>query len=116
MNKTQLLVLFGCIPLRILIAYVSTRIPPEYLYLFGIVLFLISLGFLILYFKRIRMNPQESGTGTAWWHDFRLIHGLLYLSAAIYAFQNNSKMIWIPLTIDVIIGSVIFLFHYNNLI
>ena len=112
MNKTQLLVLFGCIPLRILIAYVSTRIPPEYLYLFGILLFLISLGFLILYFKRIRMNPPESGTGTAWWHDFRLIHGLLYLAASIYAFQKKS-ILWIPLTIDVIIGSLIFIFHYN---
>ena len=112
MNKNQLLVLLGCIPLRIFIAYISTHIPQEYLYLFGIILLLISLSFLVLYFKQIRMNPPESGTGTAWWHDFRLIHGLLYLAAAVYAFQKKSEMVWIPLTIDIILGIIVFSAHY----
>ena len=112
MTTSLLLVLFGCIPLRIFLVYLSTIIPTEQLYLFGIVLLARSIGFLFLYFKRIRMNPPESGTGTAWWHDFRLIHGALYLTAAIYAFQKN-KLIWIPLTIDILFGISVFLFHYN---
>ena len=112
MTTSQLLVLFGCIPLRIFLVYLSTIIHTEHLYLFGIVLLAMSIGFLFLYFKRIRMNPPESGTGTAWWHDFRLIHGALYLTAAIYAFQKN-KLIWIPLTIDILFGISVFLFHYN---
>ena len=112
MTTSLLLVLFGCIPLRIFLVYLSTIIPTEHLYLFGIVLLAMSIGFLFLYFKRIRMNPPESGTGTAWWHDFRLIHGALYLTAAIYAFQKN-KLIWIPLTIDILFGISVFLFHYN---
>ena len=112
MTTSQLLAFFGCIPLRIFLVYLSTIIPTEHLYLFGIVLLAMSIGFLFLYFKRIRMNPPESGTGTAWWHNFRLIHGALYLTAAIYAFQKN-KLIWIPLTIDILFGISVFLFHYQ---
>ena len=58
------------------------------------------------------MNPPESSTGKAWWSKLRIIHACLYLTAAILAF-NESKFVWIPLTIDVIFGLISFLvYHY----
>jgi hypothetical protein len=113
MTTSQLLVLFGCIPLRIFIAYISTRIPEEHLQLFAIPLLLIGLGFLFVYFTGSRMNAPESGTGKAWWSDLRILHGMLYLTAAVYALQKKNT-VWIPLTIDIVFGIIVFLVHYNS--
>jgi hypothetical protein len=110
-SKNQLLVLFGCIPLRIFLVWVSTIIPEEYQTIFGVLLLMISLSFLYLFFKDGRLNAAESGTGTTWWSNLRLIHGALYLVAAIYALQHL-KIVWIPLTIDILFGIVVFFSHY----
>ena len=111
MTCSQRLVLFGCIPFRIFLAYISTKIPEDKLPLFAIPLLLVSLGFLTLYFTKNRMNPQESGTGIAWWSNLRLVHGLFYLMAAVYAFQKKD-IVWIPLTMDITFGIIVFIVHY----
>jgi len=103
MNK---LFLFGCIPVRVFLAYISTKVPN--IELFGVILLIMSLGFLWLYFTNSRLNAREAG-GPTWWHNFRLIHGLLYLAAAIYAFQGKQDLVWIPLTIDVVVGLILHL-------
>lgn len=100
------LFIFGCIPVRIFLAYISTKVPN--LPLFGCLLLAISLSFLILYFTNTRLHAPEAG-GTTWWHKFRIIHGMLYLTAAIYAFQGKQDLVWIPLAIDVILGLVLYL-------
>jgi hypothetical protein len=102
-----LLFLFGCIPMRLLLVYLSTILPHN---IVSIPLFLISFGFLYLYFTNGRLNAFEAG-GVTWWKDLRIIHGLLYLAAAIYAFQGN-KLVWVPLLIDVIFGASSFLIHH----
>jgi hypothetical protein len=54
----------------------------------------------------------EAG-GKTWWAELRLIHGLMYLAAAIYALQLKD-VASIPLTIDVIFGLTVFLNkHYK---
>jgi hypothetical protein len=103
MNK---LFLFGCIPIRLLLVYISTKI--DNLKLFSIPLFLIAFVFLYLYFTNGRLNAREAG-GITWWSQLRLIHGLLYLTAGIYALQNN-KLCWVPLLIDVVFGFLAALF------
>jgi hypothetical protein len=112
LTNSQLLVLFGCIPLRMALAYISTLIPEKYKTLFGIVLMSMGLGFLYIYFTNTRLNAPESGTGVSWWHNLRLIHGALYVVAAIYALQH-SDLVWVPLTIDITFGIFVFFFHYN---
>jgi hypothetical protein len=97
------LFLFGCIPLRLLIVYISTKIDMS------IPLLIVAFGFLYLYFTNGRLNAPEAG-GVTWWAKYRIIHGLLYLTAAILAFQKN-QFVWVPLLIDVIIG---FLLAYFN--
>jgi hypothetical protein len=52
------------------------------------------------------MNAPEGG-GVTWWANIRIIHGLLYLAASVYAFQGK-PFVWIPLLIDVIFGFLAF--------
>ena len=102
------LFLFGCIPARLAIVWLSQKIPVQYLGLFGAVLLCMGLGFLYLYFTKGRLNAFESG-GKTWWADYRLVFGALHIIAAIYCFQGKQNMVWIPLLIDVLFGLVLFL-------
>ena len=100
--NSKLLFLLACIPARLFLVYISTQIPPDKLKYFGIPLILIAISFLFLYFTNGRMNAPEAG-GITWWSNLRIIHGLLYLAASVYAFQGK-PLVWVPLLIDVIFG------------
>jgi hypothetical protein len=109
-NRHTLLFLFACIPVRIIIALMPLYFDSSYLPYYGSILLLPALGFLYLYFNNLRLNAPEGG-GNTWWAEYRIIHGMLYLTAAIYALQEK-KLVWVPLTIDVALGIVLFLFRY----
>ena len=95
---------FGlCIPIRLLLLYLASILNKNNLRFFGIFLLVIALGFLYLYFANKRLNAAEATGGVTWWSEYRLLHGLLYLCAAIYAFQGKNTA-WIPLLIDVGLG------------
>jgi hypothetical protein len=104
--------LFGCMPVRILLSILPAYIDKGLLFYYGIVLFIISLSFLYLYFSNLRLNAFEAG-GYTWWANFRIIHGLLYMTGAIYSFQGLS-IAWIPITIDTLLGLILFLYHRKN--
>jgi len=106
-NKGILYFLIGCIPIRILMASIPNVINKNYLFYYSFILLAISIGFLNLYFNNLRLNAFEGG-GITWWSDYRLIHGMLYLTAAIYSYQMKS-IAWIPLAIDVIFGFILFI-------
>ena len=109
------LFLFLCIPTRLLITYLAYILDDKYKIYFASIIGIISFIFLILYFMNWRLKAFEGGNNT-WWHEFRLIHGILFLCAFIYITQN-SKYSWVPLFIDSIIGLILFiikhLFKYN---
>ena len=106
--------LLGCIPVRLLLVFLSTKIPKNLYFYFGLVLLTMSLGFLYLYFTNSRLNALEAG-GITWWSQLRLIHGFLYLAAATYALQGKDDIVWIPLLIDVIFGlSAFSIHHFKN--
>ena len=111
-KKRVILFLLACIPARIVLALIPLYINKKYLRYYGFALLVLSLGFLYLYFNNLRLNAPEGG-GKTWWSQYRLVHGLLYLSAAIYAIQEKS-IAWIPLTVDVIFG--LFLFFHHHLV
>ena len=113
-QQSILLFLFGCIPARIGLAILPAYIDKESLFYYGLILLLPAIGFLYLYFTHSRQTAFEAG-GKTWWSELRLIHGLLYLAAAIYAIQMKN-VASIPLTIDVLFGLTVFLNkHYYNL-
>tara|TARA_B100000902_G_scaffold369647_1_gene394054 strand:+ start:382 stop:741 length:360 start_codon:yes stop_codon:yes gene_type:complete len=109
-NQRMYLFLLGCIPMRICLAILPYYIDTAYLPYFGILLLIIAICFLSLYFKKLRLNAFEGG-GITWWADLRLLHGFLYLCASIYAFQEKLLSV-VPLTIDVILGFLIFIYHH----
>ena len=96
-----------CIPLRLLIAWSTTKVPIQYLPFLAVTLLTVSLSFFYLYFSNSRLQAPEAG-GTTWWASYRLLIGFLWLTAAIYAFMGRRNRIWIPLVIDVLFGLVIF--------
>ena len=106
-NQSIQFFLLGCIPVRIIIALLPLYIKTEWLSYYSLPLFAIAFSFLFLYFFNMRQNAFEAG-GITWWANYRIIHGLLYLIAAIYAFNKN-RSAWIPLALDVIIGLSLFI-------
>ena len=107
--------LFLCIPARIILALGSQFIPNEYLVYYGILLAIIGLSFLYLFITNSRLYSPEAG-GKTWWSQYRILIGLLYITAAVYAFQGKRNLIWVPLAIDIIFGIIIFGIHHLNVI
>lgn len=101
-----MLFLLCCIPLRILIALTPIYVSNAWMPYLGVLLLAISAGFFILYLGNLRLDAPEGG-GITWWSDFRLLHGSLYLTAAIYVFQGKT-IAWIPLAFDVALGIGLF--------
>jgi hypothetical protein len=107
-NRTQSITYFilGCIPARLGLTYLAYSLNTENLRLFSYVLFAIAGGFLYLYFTGGRQNAQEAG-GQTWWAKYRIIHGCLYLLAAIFAYQGNNDAYKI-LLLDTGLGAAFF--------
>jgi len=94
----ETLFLFVCIPLRLFLVGLGFQVSGWVRIAYGSLLLFPALGFLGLYFSNSRLNAFEGG-GETWWAPLRLIHGLLYLCAAIYGLQGSS-FVWIPLLLD----------------
>ena len=108
-NRERILYfLIGCMGIRSIIAILPLYIPKKWLPVLGLLILVIGVSFLYLYFSNGRMDAHEGG-GVTWWANYRLIHGLLYLCASIYLIQQK-RLAWIPLTIDVLLGFILFLF------
>ena len=109
-KNSKLYFLFGCIPMRIFIAMLPLYLDKSWLPFYGLVLLAIAIGLLYLYFTNKRLHAPEAG-GDTWWAKYRILHGLLYMSAAIYAF-NKSQLASLPLFIDILLGLVLFVHQH----
>ena len=101
--------LLYCVTARILLM-ICAKSLLHYLPIIGVVTLLQAFGFLYLYFSNSRLNAFESG-GQTWWHDFRIVHGILYLLFSINAIQKNKKS-WIYLAVDILFGLLVFSNHH----
>ena len=110
-NDLLLYFLIGCIGTRVLLTIAPIYLPYKWLQLFGILILAISSSFLYLYFTDGRLNAPEGG-GITWWVNFRLIHGVLYLAAAIYLLKRE-RFAWIPLALDTLLGLLLFLNYHK---
>lgn len=92
---------FLCIIVRLIISqYID--ILPKNIALIG--LSIIGTGFT---YKFITGSNNEIQIAKVFWHDSRLVHGILYLLSAYYLF-NNSK-----LTNKILLTDIIFSFIYR---
>jgi hypothetical protein len=103
-----------CIPARLGIAFSSLYIPEDYLKFYAFYLLITGLTILYLFFTNSRPYAFEAD-GPTWWMNYRLIIGMLWLTASIYAFQGKRNLIWIPLVMDIIFGIIIFAIKRTNL-
>ena len=95
--------LFGCIPVRVLLALSPLYLTNNLSLLLGFLLLMPSFGFFFLYFSNSRLHSYESG-GNTWWAPYRIYHGLLYLFASLCLFNGKPSYASLLLLIDVAFG------------
>ena len=97
--------LFGCVPVRFIMALSLLVMPPELVTLAASALALIGVSFAVLYMFKLRLNAPEGG-GKTWWNYLRPLHAVLYLLAAHLLLTGNRGYASMVLIIDVIVGMV----------
>lgn len=110
-NKRIFLFLSLCIPIRLLMVYITKYISPNYLPYLGIIALIPVIGFIIIYLGDYRKTGMEVLGDKIWWNQLRPIHACLYLLFTLLAFKKNIYS-WIPLLIDVLIGLFSFLLYH----
>jgi len=101
------LFLGACIPVRLGLVYLTQTVSLPHLFWLGWIFIAIALAFLILFFGNLRLNAAEAG-GTTWWAPYRLLFGMLYLTAGLYAVVAN-RIAWIPLAMETGLGIGLFM-------
>tara|TARA_B100000900_G_C20196801_1_gene560160 strand:- start:99 stop:359 length:261 start_codon:yes stop_codon:yes gene_type:complete len=81
---------------------------------FSFIIGLVGVSMIYMYANNQRMNAYEGG-GDTWWAQFRLLHGALFLTAAIYAYKK-SRVASLPLFIDACTGLLLHVGEHNNLL
>ena len=102
--------IYGCIPVRILLAASLFVAPEARLTVVSTILSAIGVSFAVLYMFKLRMNAPEGG-GKTWWNYFRPLHAVLYLLAAHFLLTGNRRYASMVLIIDVIVGMVAWIDH-----
>lgn len=97
----------GCIPVRILLAYLVYITSNELFYesykpYLASIILIIGLSFMIIYTMGWRQTGFEAG-GKIWWNNLRPIHSIIYLLTSL-GMLYNVKNIYALLLFDVIVG------------
>lgn len=98
-----------CIPIRILLVYITKKINIEYLPYLGFIAIIVAIGF--IYNFILKKEKGSTFNQNAWWHNLRPIHSLFYFIFAYLAFNKNNYA-YMPLLIDVIIGFLSFIINH----
>lgn len=98
---------FVCVPVRALLVYLAYNSALSD----GVVkdvaavgLTLAGIVFITMFFGNLREKALEGKDGIAWWAQYRLLIGLLYVCAGIYVYRRNAKAAAVCLSIDLLIG------------
>ena len=115
MNKRLALFLLGCIPTRVLFAYIAKIASPLVLNIMGVFGLIIAIGFTVIYVGGYRKVGVETGGEKIWWNNLRSIHAFFYYLFSYMVFFGNKKNAWIALAVDVSFGLISFLtFHIKT--
>jgi hypothetical protein len=107
-----LLFIFGCMGVRLLIAYAAKRMNPKYLPIMGYLAALPAFGFAYIFMTGGRDKGRFGQK--AWWNDLRPVHAVLYGLFAWNAINKNADS-WKFLFADAILGLISFLiYHFSN--
>ena len=94
----HLLFFVGCLPARYVLSTVITASTTMW-WLSTV----IGLGFFTLYALDLRIGPvPETGGKMLWWHQQRLVHAVMYGTAAYLLNQEKSYSAFIVLIADIV--------------
>ena len=100
-----------CLSVRILLIFVIRYLDKNKLKKIGILaLSLMGLGFI---YQAIFGSNNEVQLNKVFWHEARILHGLLYLTSVYYLLMNNLNMNSLVLALDVIF-SVLYRFYFKK--
>lgn len=115
-TKRILLFLLGCIPMRLLITYISKYVGDnynDYLPYLGYIAIIPAFVWIYMFIFDKRKTGAEVFGDKIWWNNLRPIHAILYLLFAYNAINKNTNS-YIYLLIDVVFGLISFIiFHLN---
>lgn len=112
--KRYILFLGGCILTRSLLAYTAYKIPTKYLPWMGVGAIIFAFSLLRIYFFAPRDTGPEVFGGKIWWNKWRLVHAMMYILFAYFAFSKDSEFAWKVLAVDVLIGLTAFLQYHST--
>jgi hypothetical protein len=106
-------IIFVCLGVRTLIAWLAWRWKDTHLSAMGFVALIPALGFLYLYLSDGRQTGFEvqSDDKIVWWSNWRPVHGLLWGLFAVTAIGHWTGA-WMFLALDAGLGSLIFVNKY----
>ena len=87
-----------CISVRVLSILLLNKFK-NYKKIITSILLLISIGFI---YQSIYSSNETFQISKVFWHDARMIHGVLYLLATYYFYINDIKMTTILLITDIV--------------
>ena len=100
-----------CLSVRILLIFLIRYLDKNKLKKLGIlILSIMGLGFI---YQAAFSDNKEIQFNKVFWHETRVLHGLLYLSSVYYLFMNNLNMNSLVLSLDVIF-SVLYRFYFKK--
>jgi hypothetical protein len=108
------LFLTGCMGTRIALVLIAAFGSRSTLRILSIAAGIISIGFLTLYLFKLRKTGIETGGKPIWWNDLRPVHAALYAAVAFFAWNGRGDIAWKILAVDVTIGFVAFVIHYQK--
>jgi hypothetical protein len=112
-QKSKRLFLLGCIPMRLLLAYIAYALLKNsdksdnktLLHAFVAVTVVIGVGFWAIYLNGWRKTGTETFGQQIWWNSLRPVHGSIYLLFSLAALLGY-KDAWVLLFADVCLGVI----------
>ena len=100
-----------CLSVRIMLIFFIRFLDKNKLKNLGILtLSIMGLGFM---YQAFFSNNQEIQFNKVFWHDTRILHGLLYFLAVYYLYFNKLDMNSLVLALDIIF-SVLYRFYFKK--
>lgn len=114
LQKRYLLFLIFCIGSRVAFVFLAKYLNLLGLKIMGIIAGLIGIGFLMVFFFKLRETGRETFGTKIWWDALRPFHALTYLTFAYLAIKGIQEHAWKVLLLDVLVGLGAFLIHHSK--